>query len=451
VTFFYDANGNREAMTDGPNSVTYIYDELNRLKSASRGGSSFSYLYDAASNVTKRTYAGGGASTYTYDDDGRMTKAELAFDYATYAYDAAGNVLTTEGHWSSTPTTTETRTYDRAGRLTKVENVRTDSTGTTVPVSSFAYTYDPVGNPTKVVTSTGTVTYAYDTLDRLIDTCYQASCTRARDPFIRYTYDPVGNRKTEARPNGTTTYTYNASDQLISQSGANGNLSFTYDQNGNQISAGAKTFTYDLANRLTSAKVGNTTTTYSYDGDGNRLRASSGTSASSIVNYLWDTNAALPLLARERDGNNAQLTFYGYGLDLIKLASDQDFSSFYLHDGLGNVVNLVNSYSHDLEWTYDYEPFGKTRTEKKNSPGAPTNLMRFTAEYLDTGTGLYNLRARMYDPSIGRFLQVDPLAASISDPYVATYIYANNRPTVLADPSGAGAESGGGFGRSFLL
>ena len=40
------------------------------------------------------------------------------------------------------------------------------------------------------------------------------------------------------------------------------------------------------------------------------------------------------------------------------------------------------------------------------------------------------------DPSLGRFLQVDPVASRIGTPYVSAYAYANNRPTVLVDPLG---------------
>lgn len=58
----------------------------------------------------------------------------------------------------------------------------------------------------------------------------------------------------------------------------------------------------------------------------------------------------------------------------------------------------------------------------------------------DTAAGLYHLRARQYDPSVGRFVQLDPRAQTITDPYVASYVYVNDQPTVLIDPSGREAE-----------
>ena len=120
-----------------------------------------------------------------------------------------------------------------------------------VVLADFAYTLDPVGNPSQVVragTLPGTTSYAYDNRDRLTEACFQTSCPGGSDPYIRWTYDPVGNRLTETRPSGTTSYTYNAADQLTQA----GSTNYSYDTNGNQTTAGSRTFSYDLANRLTS-------------------------------------------------------------------------------------------------------------------------------------------------------------------------------------------------------
>lgn len=67
---------------------------------------------------------------------------------------------------------------------------------------------------------------------------------------------------------------------------------------------------------------------------------------------------------------------------------------------------------------------------------APPNGLRFAGQHLDLGTGLYHLRARDYDPSLGRFTSEDPVAPKIIDPFVASYVYARNQPTVLGDLSG---------------
>lgn len=427
VEFAYDGNGNRTAMIDGAGTQSYTYDGLNRLTQVTQGTDSFGYEYDAAGNVTKRTYPDGMVISYSYDDDGHPVSVTTGTSTTSYEYNAAGALTKTtlpssNGH-------VETRTYDRGGRLTDVTNAKGATT-----LSRAALTLDPAGNPTQVVTIQGTRTFKYGPKNELTEACFAASCTLPADPFIRYTYDAVGNRLTETRPAGTTTFDYNAGDQLLSKGGLGGSLSYTYDADGNQIAIGSRTFAYDVSNRLKSITLGSTTMTYTYDGDGKRVQASSGTQSAKKTNYLWDPNWGLPQLALERDGSNRLLRRYVHGNDLISMTSGT--SDYYFHyDAIGSVANLTSS-TGVAQWTYDYEPFGALRTETKHLTKAPTNLMKFTGELFDADTGLYHLRVRQYDPVQGRFGATDPLSKALTDPYVAAYVYAANRPLVLVDPSG---------------
>jgi RHS repeat-associated protein len=108
-------------------------------------------------------------------------------------------------------------------------------------------------------------------------------------------------------------------------------------------------------------------------------------------------------------------------------------TSYFHYDGLGSVVNMTSS-SGSRRWTWSYEPFGVIRTEEESGNG-PANFMQFTGEYVDP-TGLYHLRARQYDPATGRFPQRDPVDARVGSTFIAAYVYAANRPTVMVDPSG---------------
>ncbi|MGH2747844.1 MAG: RHS repeat-associated core domain-containing protein [Actinomycetota bacterium] len=85
--------------------------------------------------------------------------------------------------------------------------------------------------------------------------------------------------------------------------------------------------------------------------------------------------------------------------------------------------------------TATYESFGASRTTTKINPLAPDNPMRYTGQYLDP-TGFYHLRARQYDPGLGRFSTTDPVAPALANPAVSWYAYVGNRPTVFLDPSG---------------
>jgi RHS repeat-associated protein len=453
ATFGYDANSNRTSMTDGAGTESYTFDALNRVTAVTRGSDTFGYGYDPADNVTSRTYPGQAAQTWAYDDDGRLTSA----NGATYTYDPAANLLT-----AATPDGLTARfTYDRAGRLLEVAHTTASAT-----LSRFSYALDPVGNRTAMTTREGTVTYRYDTLDRLTEACWsQSSCPGGApaspvpclaciggllsrpsasinpppgETYRTYTYDPVGNRLTEASNAGTTTYAYDLADRLttVTPPGQSA-ISYGFDANGNQTTAGATTYTYDLADRLRTATVGATTETYAYAGDGTRLSASTGPQANKTTKYLWDRAFGLPQLALERNGSDSLLRSYAYGLDLLKQQAGTK-TYWYHPDGLGSVVDVTGNTGASLSWS-EYYPYGLVR-QQGNAPGgngAPAvQPFNFTGEQLDPVTGLYHLRARQYDPGIGRFLTTDPVAAPLSDPYVASYLYGRNNPARFTDPSG---------------
>jgi RHS repeat-associated protein len=217
-----------------------------------------------------------------------------------------------------------------------------------------------------------------------------------------------------------------------------GTTNYTYDQNGNETAAGTRSFTYDLANRVNTTAASGTTTTYTYDGDSNRLQASTGTAANQKTNGLWDTTWGTPQLALERDGANTLLRRYTYGIRRIGMTVGAN--SFYYHyDTIGSAVNLTTA-TGTTEWTDSYEPYGLIRTETKNDPNAPANLMKFVGEQLDP-TGLYNLRARQYDPNTGRLLRLDPVELSDTTPAASAYVYVSDQPLTELDPSGMTSQA----------
>jgi RHS repeat-associated protein len=426
VSYSYDANGNRATMTDSLGTVPYTHDNRDRLTAVARGTSAFAYSHDASGRLVERVFPDATTTDYSYDDDGRLWTVTNASRVWTYGYDSAGNqtslaLPTSNGH-------SESRTYDAAGRLTELKNSTATST-----LSQFNYTYDAAGNPTQIVTTAGVERYNYDSRNRIVEACYQASaCTGSTDPYIRYAYDGVGNRTSQTTPAGVTSYVYDAGDQLTSETTPSATTNYTYDLRGNETGAGNRSFAFDLANRMTSSTVGGATTSYAYDGDGNRVASSS---LSATTNYLWDVNNSLPQLVSETDGSGAALRTYLYGADTLSMS--EGGASYYFHyDGLGSVVNVTNG-AGQAQWSYSYDPYGNERTTTKDDPSAPTNNLRFTGELLDSTSGLYDLRARMYDPTTGRFLSTDPAPSNTSQPVTDDYAYVDDQPLVGVDPSGA--------------
>jgi RHS repeat-associated protein len=95
--------------------------------------------------------------------------------------------------------------------------------------------------------------------------------------------------------------------------------------------------------------------------------------------------------------------------------------------------------------SYRYDPYGdELDSGASDTNQSDSNPIRFSGQYLDSGSGLYDLRAREYDPSDGRFLETDPAAESGgSDFDLSDYLYAEDDPTLLTDPSGLDPRFGG--------
>jgi RHS repeat-associated protein len=192
---------------------------------------------------------------------------------------------------------------------------------------------------------------------------------------------------------------------------------------------------------MANAAVGAGTYAYGYDGDGKRLTtATTNTSGTIETSAEWDITQPVPEITAERDETGAVTRRYSYGLDRIATTTD-GVTSLYLADAMGSVTNLTST-TGAKQWTHDYEPYGAARSSVHDDPTAPGQPIGFTGEHLDA-TGLYHLRARQYDTTTGRLTTTDPLAPSIDDPYVSSYIYVNQRPTVLVDPTGEKGRSVG--------
>jgi YD repeat-containing protein len=90
-----------------------------------------------------------------------------------------------------------------------------------------------------------------------------------------------------------------------------GTTSYTYDANGDLVSAGSNSYTYNLADHLASTTQWSTTTGYSYDGYGNRVE--SDTSGGADTTRTWDMIGQLPQIASEQAGSGTGLRTYLYG------------------------------------------------------------------------------------------------------------------------------------------
>ncbi|MGD9489408.1 MAG: RHS repeat-associated core domain-containing protein [Calditrichaceae bacterium] len=108
---------------------------------------------------------------------------------------------------------------------------------------------------------------------------------------------------------------------------------------------------------------------------------------------------------------------------------------YYLKDHLGNIRVTVNEFG-QAEAYNDYYPFGLQMPGRSVNNAMTDDIYKFGGKELDEESGLnwYYFGARYYDPAIGRWLSVDPLASSY--PSWSPYNYSLNDPIGKRDPDG---------------
>ena len=174
----------------------------------------------------------------------------------------------------------------------------------------------------------------------------------------------------------------------------------TYDADGNLLTrtvtsadgiAGA-TYQYDLFGQLVLSNEGGIQAAYAYNAQGIRTEK---TTSAGWTQYLLDGGNVIG------EQTDAELITYLRGVNLISRTAAGN-TEYYLFNAHGDVTELTSNRA-VVTKTYHYDAFG---VETSPDP-LDKNPFRYCGEYFDTETGTYYLRARYYDPNIGRFTQQD--------------------------------------------
>jgi RHS repeat-associated protein len=106
---------------------------------------------------------------------------------------------------------------------------------------------------------------------------------------------------------------------------------------------------------------------------------------------------------------------------------------YYSADFQGSTVAMTDG-SGAVTATYDHDAFGEVIAESGSD--AAGNAIRFNGAFgvHDRDTGLLEMRARFYDPALGRYTQRDPIGLQGFDSN--RYRASSNNPVQHADPSG---------------
>lgn len=446
--FGYDPLGHPVSMRDGSGWTFYAYDELERMTSvtcsadATPGGAgdlAIGYEYDLAGQRTAVGYPGGTRITYGYDPAGRLTAVTnaTAGEATAYAYDPTNGLLVTE----TLPVGVRIRhTYDGAARLT---DLRYEKTSDSSLVVQYHYVLDAGGRRTELhmtapdggSTVTSKEQYVYDDLDRIVGAVYSDDGTfDASDRTVGYTYDGSGNRLTMTvnedggAPEEVRYYAYGNENRLLAVTNQAGAIlaRFYYDGAGNCVKrvtpADTAEFAYDDRNLPVRVVTGTNYVEYGYDGMGARAwKRVNGV----LTRFVNDPSGAAWQTLEERDGAGAVTACYVYGTKrLSELRGGTPW--YYGADALRSTRFLAGPGA-ALTNGCGYDAFGQLEA----AGGAPA--YGFAGERRDPETGLVYLRARYYDPDLGRFITKDPLGFSGG---LNAYVYCGNNAVNRVDPLG---------------
>ncbi|TXL12852.1 hypothetical protein BMR05_14010, partial [Methylococcaceae bacterium HT4] len=176
-----------------------------------------------------------------------------------------------------------------------------------------------------------------------------------------------------------------------------------------------------------------------YNGAGHRVAKTVNNVTTRYINHI---NFGLPQVAFETDDKYVVKRYYSYGLGRTAAydwgALDKDKSQYYLYDRPGRNVTATEDSLGKTRNRYKYGSFG----ENFSSQESYSNDFRYTGEQTESDSGLIYLRARYYDPEIGRFISRDPFSGYMSVPESQNmYAYAHNNPLKFVDPSGECVET----------
>ncbi len=338
----------------------------------------------------------------------------------------------------------------------------TNETGKGV-VSKYSSTYLKNGQKAEEVSTVmdkngkstkKTAAYTYDMLGRITRE------TKTGREDISYTYDANNNRKQMTIGNKTTAYQYNKNDELLrtdtlhTDTEKNDVVIYKNDKNGNQLAtvnrseipAEAKDTSYidvdvtlgdnqlndnvvnhyNALNQLTETLTKNYKVSFTYDAEG--LRTGKTVNGEKTV-YVWDGDQVVMELSK----GGAVQKRYIRGNDLVYADKGENTEkTYYVTDMHGNVVQLLDE-SGNVTKTYEYDSFGnEVKPEKKDE-----NPYRYCGEYYDKETEEVYLRARYYEPSVGRFITRDTYTGESNEPLsLHLYTYCENDGVNAWDPSG---------------
>jgi RHS repeat-associated protein len=456
----YDAM-NRLTRIDVPNSSndpTYAYFPDGALKKLVNGGATWDYtynlrrlpetekltqgtkvrtlthLYNVNGHETTTTYPSGYTFSLLPNALGQATRTGTLATGATYYPNGAMSGYVS-GACNAGDCLVHSMTRNSRGLPSLVRAKRAGAAATL----EDATTYDANGNVISITDTSsvggGSRTMAYDPLDRLV----RADAPNQNWIYAVTSYDPLDNIRSNQVGMRLWSYGYDnnpttGKNRLVSLQKMDGTSTVNHDANGNLTGIVAPdgkvaSYSFDAMNRLLQAQGKEN---YEYDGHGRRVK----------IQRISDGKSAYPFysldgrLITEEDERTLTYTDYFYlnGSLVAKRSKPIGTSTwttkYVFTDALGSPVLETDALANVIK-TEKYTPYGEP------SDGGHDQGPGYTGHVTDSATGLSYMQQRYYDPALGRFLSVDPMASDRQSGWnFNRYNYVAGNPYRYTDPDG---------------
>jgi RHS repeat-associated protein len=373
--------------------------------------------------------------------------------------------------------------HDRRGRIEGIATAARQGQSAPTPVYAQRLQYDAGGRIVAIHRDGKEERYQYDGFDRLVqaDTPIESR---------RFAYDAVGNRTAvwEPPPQPTASHTglqtppprqtlsyQPKSNRLVEMrygataAAATSGVTRHDDANGSPVAIGSRRYLHGVTGRLVEvSEAGKPLGRYRYNVDGeriakatdegatyflyanNKLVAEADARGHIVKRYLYLGHTPLAMIETQRTPmsdrgwQNAQPFFWqrllqpaitaltGRGEPPSSVASVR--TTFLHADHLGT-PRIATDVQQRLVWRASYEAFGSAAVkEDPDGDGHRTRInLRLPGQFFDSETGRHYNLLRDYDPSIGRYVESDPIGLHGG---INTYAYVGGDPLNYIDPDG---------------